>query len=364
MNRNIKVLQVNIGRKRAAYDLIFQTAKEHDIDITLVSETNKTKAKNGMVDKDLDTQIIIHNENISVTRQGAGKGYNWIEMKDAFFFSCYVSPNVQSEVLENMLDNIRDIIKDAKKPTIICGDFNAKSTGWQEKITNLRGSILEEWMAENDLCVLNVGNTPTFQRNESESIIDLSIINTKYTNWITDWHVMEEESLSLHAYVTFQFKVPNAIKNTNTTKRGCSLGWNINTLNPVNFVNSFRDRVQKETRIDYTNIDRIIQDTCNNNLKRKVVGEGRRKPVYWWNDEVAQARKKNLKNKRLLVRQNKKNNTTALEKERLQAEYKKSRKELTMEIMKSKREKWEKLLEDLNGDIWGQAYQIVNKNYT
>lgn len=91
MNSNIKILQVNIIRKKTTYDLIFHTVQEHDVDITLVSETNKNMAKSGMIDKDLDTQIIIHNKNITVTRQGAKKGYNWIELEDDLIFSCYVS---------------------------------------------------------------------------------------------------------------------------------------------------------------------------------------------------------------------------------------------------------------------------------
>lgn len=367
ITHSIKILQINIGRRKTAYDLIFHTAQEHNIDVSIVSETNKNKAKNGLADADFDTQIIIHNNTITIKKHGQGKGFNWIETGELLIFSCYVSPNVPIETLETMLDSMENITRHTEMMVIIGGDFNGKSIGWGEKTTDRRGHLIEEWLAKNDFYTANIGNTPTFQRNNSESIIDITIADIKHSNWVTNWRVMEEESLSDHAYITFTLVIPDAgrrhrVHNTSTTLSGkrTIVGWNINNLQPETFIRSFQETMEREGHVDHENIHKLIEMVCNKELKKKVTADGKRKPVYWWNGEIAEARRKNLKIKRL-VRHNKKNDLSVEEKEELRTEYKKTKIELGKLISKSKRDKWRNLLDDLNNDIWGQAYQIATK---
>lgn len=180
-NSYISFLQINIGRKKTAHDLMFQTAAEKNIDILLISEPNKNKAQktNDLTDKNIDTQIIILNKKIQITSRGKGTGYNWVEIEDMIIYSCYISPNSKIEEFEQYLQNIEDSIQNKKqKKIIIGGDFNAKSMLWGGKQTDKRGNILEEWMIQNELTTINIGNTPTFRRDNS--IVVYRVYNRHY----------------------------------------------------------------------------------------------------------------------------------------------------------------------------------------
>lgn len=55
---------------------------------------------------------------------------------------------------------------------IIGGDFNAKALAWVSPLENKRGDIFLEALAATDITVANVGNTPTFLRNQPASILN------------------------------------------------------------------------------------------------------------------------------------------------------------------------------------------------
>lgn len=214
MAGHINIMQINIGRSRAAYDLLQQTAKEKQIDIILISETNKTMAKKigANSDKKQDTQIIIVNKNIKVEKFGKGNGFNWVELEDVLIFSCYVSPNVPDLMLENMLVDIDNLLQSKNKDIIITGDFNGKSHLWRERRSDVRGDQIEEWMAQNSMTICNICNMPTFVRDLSNSIIDITICSDRAARRIRKWSVLDDESLSLHRYISFTYDRDRNVK--------------------------------------------------------------------------------------------------------------------------------------------------------
>lgn len=91
-----------------------------------------------------------------------------IKYKDLHLISCYILSSV-SKYLE-ALDELEDIIRISRKKIIICGDFNAKSLNanplWGSRTLDNRGSYLEDWAAGNELQVVNIGNSPTCDRQQ------------------------------------------------------------------------------------------------------------------------------------------------------------------------------------------------------
>ncbi|KAL3270374.1 hypothetical protein HHI36_009419 [Cryptolaemus montrouzieri] len=106
----LRFLQINTGRKKTAHDLLYKTAEEWNVDILLMSETNK-KMGGELVDKKKDTEIKIMNKNLKIKKHGQGNGFNWIEIDDIMIFNCYVYPNVPDTDLEQLLDDIASISK-------------------------------------------------------------------------------------------------------------------------------------------------------------------------------------------------------------------------------------------------------------
>jgi hypothetical protein len=86
-------------------------------------------------------------------------------------------------------------------------------------------------------------------------------------------------------------------------------------------------------------------------LKQKRPPGRNRKPVYWWNREVAAKRRSCLELKRMLSRANRRR--------REQGEYKRARKELSAAICKAKEESWAKLIEEVDNEPWGNGYKIA-----
>ncbi|KAL3277894.1 hypothetical protein HHI36_013235 [Cryptolaemus montrouzieri] len=84
--------------------------------------------------------------------------------------------------------------------------------------------------------------------------------------------------------------------------------------------------------------------------------QGKRKPVYWWNEDIRKGKKVSLTRKRHVSRINRTNIPQDI-KEAARTENKKERKKFKDLCLKSKKEKWNELIADLEEDIWGGAYK-------
>lgn len=93
---------------------------------------------------------------------------------------------------------------DRNEKLIFYGDFNAKSYMWGSLKTDVRGDILKEWIIENNLLILNEGNKPTFVREDTSSIIDLTFAINNMAEDVQSWVVGEEETLSDHMYIRIE----------------------------------------------------------------------------------------------------------------------------------------------------------------
>lgn len=86
--------------------------------------------------------------------------------------NCYIPPDTQIHLHD--LQNIKNQITG---PCIFLGDFNAHNVLWGSTSLNVRGQIIENFIDNNDLIILN-SNMPTHLNTHSgnTSIIDLAIV--------------------------------------------------------------------------------------------------------------------------------------------------------------------------------------------
>lgn len=82
------------------------------------------------MDRKANTAIKIHNRGLKAAATRCEDGFVWVELEEELMLcSCYVSPNVENEALEEYLGKVGTKIREVKpKNIIVCGDFNAKST--------------------------------------------------------------------------------------------------------------------------------------------------------------------------------------------------------------------------------------------
>ena len=104
-------------------------------------------------------------------------------------------------------------------------------------------------------------------------------------------------------------------------------------------------------RVDITM--RAIRQACEMAIPKKGQRRGK-KPLYWWNEEIATLKRECLKLRMILHRARRRDRST----EELREGYVKKKK-LRLAVKRSKCRCWRALADDLNSNPWGLGYEIV-----
>ncbi|KAG5886457.1 hypothetical protein JTB14_012869 [Gonioctena quinquepunctata] len=220
------ILQTNLGRNRAAHDAAFATATDIDADIIVVSEPNKKICN--------------------------GRG------------CVYLSPNITREDYRDKLENIMQKARRCQSEKIIAGDFNAKSAEWGSPTTDARGTILMDWTSTPNLIVQNRGSKPTFVRRATGSFIDVTLASQKIAKSITNWRVLDDETLQ-----------------KNDTKTSNVYWWNADIANKRKECTRHRREITRKRGNRHTNAREIeeaedLYKTAKKEL-RKLINESKKK---------------------------------------------------------------------------------------
>ena len=126
---------------------------------------------------------------------------------------------------------------------------------------------------------------------------------------------------------------------------------------------SIRDLLQSAIFVEHTveELVRVLREICANGLEG-ANNNNKRKPVFWWSEHIANARANCLKYRRMLTRLQSKHQTPS-KIEELEGAYTESRKKLRNMIAKAKEMTWRKLVNELEGDVWGCAYKVTMKKF-
>lgn len=360
----IKVLQFNSARSVGAISLACTYASTQNMDLLIISEPNvKVVSKPGwFTDIKKDVAIKIVNPNLAIRSFNQNnEGFVSVKINGISYYSCYISPNCSAAEYENFLDRLKQDLGTPGNSFVVAGDFNAKSMVWGGKSTDSRGNILLDWIAGNNATIQNHGNEPTFRRNSSSSIIDLTITSENIAGRIAHWKVMEEETLSDHMYINFEVNPISAgQKESNLEKPD---GWKIDGLE--RFIENFKRGIStRKLQSETLTVQDVIEE-CTNACNRSFAIKKRRfgrQPAYWWNSEIAAIRKACLICKRIVVRSNRNARLSPVEKQLHMENYKRHKKMLKNSIVKSKTSSWKKVCDQIDEDIWGLGYKIVMKN--
>lgn len=173
-------------------------------DFIVASEPNikRTRNKrNTYTNDDTSVSIIRLNQNHQVYAYGSGTSFVWIETKKYRIYSVYISPNISDDAFKQHLEELWTSVKEAKMPVLITGDFNAKHVTWGGTVTDTRGVALLEWIHSLDLNLLNDGKVPTLVRSTGKSWVDITAVSEEIMREVTEWKVLDRESLSGHKQI-------------------------------------------------------------------------------------------------------------------------------------------------------------------
>ena len=86
-------------------------------------------------------------------------------------------------------------------------DSNAHSTLWNCSVDNARGKKLEEFMIKADLVPVNRGNKWTFEGGMGKSIIDVTMVTSRFADRIKNWRVSNRNTFSDHNMMEFEVEL-------------------------------------------------------------------------------------------------------------------------------------------------------------
>ncbi|KAJ8965282.1 hypothetical protein NQ314_004245 [Rhamnusium bicolor] len=205
------------------------------------------------------------------------------------------------------------------------------------------------------LIVQNVGDTPTFERGDSRSHIDLTLTNAAMAQNIKRWRVSEEETHSLHKYIEYTAVVDGRQEETaNEAPRG----WNLKKLDVAKLKTSLRRGIQGSTTSEPEECISVLKGACDAAMPRKIPPGSKRKQVYWWNEDIAELRKQCIYSRRRMQRSNREQSPPEA-KEAAKEAYKAAKKSLRTAINRSKQDQWNKVCAEIDQDVWGKGYRIA-----
>ncbi|XP_025405890.1 uncharacterized protein LOC112680107 [Sipha flava] len=215
--------------------------------------------------------------------------------------------------------------------------------------------------------VANNGTTPTFQRANAESVIDITFERLGRCTRMINWKILEAYSSSNHKYITYELRAfPTQPEDTPVERHSVSLRqWAYRNLDHAALEFYLRNepppQVDNSTTPDQAAeaLARYLTDACNSCMPLRPVLTSKRRPVHWWTAEIALLRSNCFSARRRYQRA-----ARRVEAERataLQTEYRTLRKELRLAIRKAQEADWADMCRAVDNDPWGLPYRVVTR---
>lgn len=357
----IKFVQANLKKRPVAHDALEQFVKQNNIDICIISEPNIRTSinKNFISDANNHASIWLNDTNTKISKV-ISHNKEWVGIvtdKEILVISLYLSPNIDDEEVERILEEISEAVSSHAGRALVAGDFNAKSPGWGSRKMDKRGHLVEEWLAEHGLFLLNDGRIPTFAMNDLESYIDLTTCTDSLLKKLKRWRVRDDqESLSDHRFITFEYQddIPQLLP-TPAAK------WKFKKELESRLSEEISDLFEDVSAITPEELVERTQMACDRSLTKNTVNFGK-KPAYWWSKEINELRKDSIKKRRKMTRKKKTKNR--LELENAIEKYKEAKEKYTRAILEAKEDKWKRVCEEIDEDVFGLGYSIVSRKIT
>jgi len=345
----MKFLQF-LNHCEVAQSLLEQNVIEENVDMALISEQYRNKNSGEWVTSNSKKTAICScgNPRREMCKKKCGNCFARAHVNGIAFYSCYLPP---SSSLPQAISALEEIAEDARerRRAVIAGDFNAWATEWGSPEPT-RGERRYLSFAALDLVLLNSGTKPTFSRSGTSSIIDLTFVNSGLASG-SSWMVSDTYTGSDHAAIDSRKGPPRVPKTVP--------GYKIETLDVEMVQTLFEDLSTSGSAEEWANhIAEYTKVACDASMQRRRRRRipSRRRPAYWWNQSIAEARKNCHRARRAYLR-----SIGRPEFEALQIYFREKRRALEKTIKESNRRCFNNICEEIYSSPWGFAYKLVTK---
>ena len=240
--------------------------------------------------------------------------------------------------------------KQKNKQLIIGCDANAHHTVWGRSNINVRGECLFQCLISHNVNICNQGNDPTFVTRIRQEVLDLTLCSAKLSGMIVNWHVSEEQSLSDHKQIMFNYVSGELVSEKFRDPRKTNWDSYYSTLSNKILLSvdiSSTEQLESVSSSFLTNIIDSFEESCP--VKRKTSS----KNVSWWNNKLEKLRKSS---RRLFNKAKTTGNWT---------DYKSCLTEYNREIRKSKRRDWKRTSEQVeNLPVVARLHKALSTDHT
>lgn len=202
-------------------------------------------------------------------------------------------------------------------------------------------------------------------RPQGTSIIDLTWASEDICTKVTNWQVREDiESLSDYQYITMTLGMGPRSNQKIGKKQYPKWSWDKCDLDIYRAAITWEfTQLSVEETINpqelAKKIRKALQAACDASAPR-VRTRPNVRSVFWWTEEIAQARKASLRARRSWMKARIKNRDNERIDE-LRRLYNQAKRELRNKISKAKATAWQELLKTIDSDPWGMPYKIIMK---
>lgn len=349
------IIQANLRRGYMALAMLQQFSREQASEILLVSEPPPDAATRlgWHVSRDGGAAIILDPPPRLPPTSGSGRGFVWVKLGGAIIVSCYFSPRFSPRRFTRRLQALEATLNRISGPTdriLLAGDLNAKATAWGAPDNDAKGNILLDFAIANGFAIENRGNKPTYRDTKGgTSHIDVTLTR----RWASrGWRVRDDAfAYSDHHFITYVLETPNLEPLPHTP----SIVWCRRKIEYDKLFKYVSEQIATPISTHQQLHDTLTgaSDAC---MPRHRPAKNRRS-MYWWGENIAEARRECIRAYRRLKRRIRERGTTGAQAER--TIYRDKKKELRNLIRKSKEKAWGEVCMAVENDPWGLPYKIV-----
>lgn len=307
MSKSIKFIQINLHHARGASGALSQKCLKENVSVALIQEPwahkgkvlgldtqNSTIIYNPLNDKPRTAILIKRDLNYVPITEFILKDIVAIKLEiptaqgktEAYIASAYF-PGDENEVPPPSVAAFIQFCKQNNKQFIIGCDANSHHTVWGSTDINNRGEYLYEYISANNIDLCNKGNQPTFITKTRREVLDLTLCSPFISPRVRKWQVSDEESLSDHRQIEFEYDAGEII--TVSYRNPRKTNWELYK----NKVKSIQiDKIEDKNHLEKAakNITDVIISAFNESCPVRKQKSNR--DVPWWNDALGKLRKK------------------------------------------------------------------------
>ena len=261
--------------------------------------------------------------------------------KEIYLASIYLDINNKNCIIPPMAKLCR-FLQENDKMGILGIDSNSHSTLFGSPENNSRGDIMDLFVFENHLDILNRGKKPTFVTSRAKTIVDISLAY-KAKEIVQGWKVLDDYWFSDHRCIEFNLIFDNFSPPT-VLRTQWELFSSKLQLNEKHYSLWNPQRIEAEAAALSEAISEAVTK-CSTEVPRS------NKMLRWWNDDLSR-QKRAILNLARIIRQ------SQTPDENLKNELSSAKKLFYKATRKARRLNWQKFCEDIDSP---KKVSLLNK---